>query len=582
LALSPPGRYLRHISGLFGEKLTADRLLVLLKHPLTASGGDRGPHLRFTRDLELSLRRNGPAFPDAASLAAWATAQKDPAVMPWALAIGQAISGLETVGTRPLLDHVRHHRAVAEALARGTDPEGSGGLWLKEAGIEALKQIETLEAEAPHGGSFSAAEYDDLFGALFAKGEVREPVQAHPRIMIWGTLEARVQGAELVVLAGLNDGIWPGLPDPDPWLNRKMRKEAGLLLPERQIGLAAHDFQQAIAAPRVVITRATRDAEAETVASRWLNRLFNLMDGLPAQGGKAALAAMRDRGAHWLRLVAALETPPETLRQDPRLHPAPRPAPQPPVSARKPLDPLRAAPDPRERGNVFHEVLERFVRDRPSDETRLEARDRLLTIADQVLADETPYPAARLLWHARLARVVDHFLTEDAKHGGTALALETAGSLRVDPPGFTLYGIPDRIDRLPDGRLHLIDYKTGTPPTPKQQDHYDKQLRLTTVMVEKGGFEGLGPSEVASFSYIGLGGSEKVEETRRDAIDLDKEWARFITLITRYAQRDTGYTARRAIFETRREGDYDQLSRFGEWEMTDHATPLPVGPEDKP
>ena len=90
--------------------------------------------------------------------------------------------------------------------------------------------------------------------------------------MFWGTLEARVQGCDLVILGGLNDSVWPKAPEPDPWLNRQMRKNAALLLPERQIGLSAHDYQQAVAAPRVILTRATRDAEAETVPSRWINR----------------------------------------------------------------------------------------------------------------------------------------------------------------------------------------------------------------------------------------------------------------------------------------------------------------------
>src|SRR5690606_3807675 len=135
-----------------------------------------------------------------------------------------------------------------------------------------------------------------LFDALLNKGEVREAVQSHPRIMIWGTIEARVQGAELVILGGLNDGIWPQSPPPDPWMNRAMRMEAGLLLPERRIGLSAHDYQQAIAAPRVVISRAIRNADAETVASRWVNRLTNLLNGLPNQGGQVALAEMKARG----------------------------------------------------------------------------------------------------------------------------------------------------------------------------------------------------------------------------------------------------------------------------------------------
>lgn len=607
LNLSPPGRFLRQIARLLGQKITADQLLALLKHPLTASGGDRGTHLRLTRDLELSIRRHGPAFPSGAALTQWAAMRDDPSALPWASMIGATIDALEPTKPAPLADLVAHHRSLAETLARGTGPEGSGELWLKEAGQSAAATFQTLQDEAGHGGQFHPAEYADLFEAIFAAGEVRQTVQAHPQIMIWGTLEARVQGADLVILGGLNDGIWPKSPDPDPWLNRKMRKEAGLLLPERQIGLSAHDFQQAIAAPRVVLTRATRDAEAQTVPSRWLNRLGNLMAGLPERHGPEALARMRTRGAVWVDLAANIDRPSAETRADMRFQPAKRPAPQPPIAARpdrlslteisrlirdpyaiyarhtlrlRPLDPLRAAPDARDRGSALHEILERFVRERPAEETKDAARARLLHTAAGVLAESTPFPAARMLWLARLERAAQHFLTQDAKHGGAAVMLETPGSLRLDPPGFTLHGKPDRMDALPDGRLHLIDYKTGTPPTPKQQDSYEKQLRLTALMVERGGFEALGPREVASFSYIGLGSGEKVVETDRNKIDLDREWERFLQLITLYCRRTTGYTARRAVFADRIEGDYDHLARYGEWQMTDRAEPARVGEDD--
>jgi double-strand break repair protein AddB len=605
LGLSPPGRLLRQIAGLFGEKLTSDKVLALLKHPLTASGGARGPHLRFTRELELSLRKYGPAFPTAESLELWAKSRPEPEALAWAQFVAEAIGGLETVPKGTLLAHVELHLGRAERLARGTIAQGAGALWEMAAGQEALRQMQTLLAEAPYGGHFSAAEYDDLFTAFLSKGEVREPLQSHPNIMIWGTLEARVQGADLVILGGLNDGVWPGLPDPDPWLNRRMRKDAGLLLPEREIGLSAHDFQQAIAAPQVVLSRSSRDAEAETVPSRWLNRLFNLMSGLPDNHGPEALRHMTEKGDAWLRLAHAMEQPTDSMKADPRLLPARRPAPQPPVTARPdrlsltristlirdpyaiyakyilrltPLDPLRATPDPRDRGTIFHDILQRFVLERPISETRSAARDRLLDIADQVLATETPFPAARVLWRARMERAAEHFLTQDGKHGGVPIVVETKGTLAVESTGFTLFGIPDRIDRLPDGRLHLIDYKTGTPPTPAQQDHFDKQLRLTAALVEKGGFTSLGAEEVALISYIGLGAGQKVEDTPRDDLDLDSEWDRFVTLITRYAQRQTGYVARRALFEDRFDGDYDHLSRYGEWQMSDRAVPEPVGP----
>lgn len=607
LALSAPGRFLRHIVSLFGERLTADRLLTLLKHPLTASGAARGNHLRHTRDLELQLRRKGPAFPLADDLFAWAAAQKDADLPNWVSFFAHRLSNLSDLPEAPLAEHVALHLDLAEAIARGLDPIGSGALWDKEAGIEALKLMASLTAEAPNGGIFTPAAYRDLFESLIHQGEVRESVQSHPDIMIWGTLEARVQGAELVILGGLNDGIWPSLPAADPWLNRKMRKDAGLLLPERQIGLSAHDYQQAVAAPRVILTRALRNAEAETVPSRWLNRLTNLMTGLPDRNGPQALIEMQARGSHWLTLATALEDPPEALRRDPRLRPATRPSPQPPISARpdrlsltrietlirdpfaiyaqyilrlRPLDPLHQAPDARDRGIVVHEVLERFVKTRPESETRPQSRARLLQIARTVLAEETPFPSARTLWLAKLDRAADHFLTQDAKHGGTALVVETQGALKLDTLPFTLFGTPDRIDRLPDGSLHLIDYKTGTPPSPDKQKQFAKQLLLAAVMADKGGFAELGPSDVQQISYIGLGAGDKAVDSEITEEIIAEHWEKLIALISRYLRRSTGYAARRALFETRFTGDYDHLSRFGEWQMSDRAIPESVGPED--
>src|SRR5690606_98916 len=129
-------------------------------------------------------------------------------------------------------------------------------------GAEARAAMAALEREAGHGGALTALEYRDLVGAMLARGEVRQTVRGHPLVRFWGTIEARVQGADLVVLGSLNDGLWPQHPPPDPWMNRRMRAQAGLTSPERRIGLSAHDFQQAAMAPEVILTRATLDGSA--------------------------------------------------------------------------------------------------------------------------------------------------------------------------------------------------------------------------------------------------------------------------------------------------------------------------------
>ncbi len=595
LALSAPGRLLRHVAGLFGQRLSAEALLTLLKHPLTSSGADRGLHLKLTRDLELHLRRHGPAFPTGASLITWA---KDDAATAWATSLAVILDGLEHVTIRPFADHIGHHQSVTESLARGTAFVGTGELWAENAGINALKVMQDLAAESAYGADMSPQDYNSLFTACLNQGEVRDPTHPHPHIMIWGTLEARVQGADLVILGGLNDGSWPKLPNPDPWLNRDMRQKAGLLLPDRQIGLSAHDFQQAIAAKEVVLTRAHRNADAETVASRWLNRLTNLLDGLPMSGGDTALKDMRKRGDQWIAKATALEAAFE------KVDPAPRPAPRPPVEHRPkelyvtniaklirdpyaiyaryilrlyPLDPLRQTPDARLRGQILHKILECFVKDRPTSEYFSIAKLRLLETTKAVLQTEVPFPATRALWLARIDRAADFFLDFEANSSGVTVMLEDKGATRLPALDFALKARPDRIDVQPDGRLHIIDYKTGSPPTEKAQLKYDNQLLLQAAMAQRGAFGPTLPTDVARITYVGLGSVPKAVLTDITDELTNEIWEKLIQLITKYLTREQGYQSRRAVFEERSIGDYDHLARHGEWQQSDLPKPENVG-----
>jgi len=590
LALSAPGRLLRQVAGLFGQRLTVDVALALMKHPLVFSGKGpvfgRGQHLLLTREYELSARRNGPAFPTADSLAGWAAAAELEGGEVWASALCDVLCGHEGIVALPLAAFVARHLEVTQRLARGFAEAGDGGLWDKEAGKKALEAVSELLCEAGVGGVLTAADYGSLFRGVLQRHEVRETEIVHPGIMIWGTLEARVQGADLVILGGLTEGTWPAQPPPDPWLNRAMRKEAGLLLPDRKIGLSAHDYQQAGAAPRVVLSRALRGADAETVPSRWVNRLVNLMAGLPDRQGPEALAAMRARGQVWLDRAGAFDTPVG------QAVPAKRPSPLPPVALRpkrlsvteiktlirdpysiyarhvlrlRPLDPLRPEADPRLRGVVLHEILETFVRDGAT------GREELLRIADQVLADRVAWPLARAIWRARIEKAADAFLEFSDNTGGVPVLMEEKGAARLEGLDFTLTGKPDRIDRLADGRLLVIDYKTGAPPTKPEQENFDKQLLLAAAMAERGAFPGLDPAEVARIAFIGVKAAFKTVENTLQPGEVDEVWERFGKLMATFARPTQGYTARRAMKSQKDPSDYDHLSRFGEWDMTADA-----------
>lgn len=587
LHLSAPGRFLRQIAGLFGRALTGESLLALLKHPLTASGAERGAHLRWTRELELQLRRHGPAFPTGADLIHWAEVQKDAETRrPWAAWLADLLDPMPDIATQPLEMHIAAHLALAEGLSAGPDGDGTA-LWEAHAGQTAQGAMQRLQADAGAGFNLTISDYSNLISSYLSQFQTHAPEQTDARIMIWGTLEARVGGADLVILGGLNEGIWPAQPAADPWLNRQMRQRLGLLLPDRRIGLAAHDFQLAACAPKVVLSRAIRDSEAETVPARWLNRLTNLLGGLTQTNGPAALAQMRARGQHWVQMAQAIERPQAVTP------PSPRPAPCPPSAARpdrlsvtriqtlirdpyaiyaayvlklRPLDPLLPEPDAPLRGIILHRVMEEFVKT-GIDPAAPEAAEQLLQLARKVLTQEAPWPAARTLWLRRFARVVPIFLTGEIRRRTLAdpVALEKRGSVTLQN-GFRLVGEADRIDRRHTGGLVIYDYKTGKPPSPKTVDNFDKQLLLEAAMAERGGFDDLPPEPVVELAYIGLGAKPVIQQVAIGEGQIDHTWQDLERLISAYQQPGRGYAARRALFSRADRTDYDQLSRFGEWD----------------
>lgn len=601
LHLSPPGRFLRHIAGLFTRKLDTEALLTLLKHPLTHSSADRGTHQLNTQRLELQIRRNGLPYPTADGISATASRAARKLDSPeeltdWAAWVGETFCDHGAGVDQNLSDWVALHLELSEAVSTGKTGSDTGELWLKGAGQKARSVMQTLQDNAEFGGLMSASDYSDLVGALLSGEEVRDRDAPHPNIMIWGTIEARVQGADLVILGGLNEGTWPEAPKPDPWLNRAMRHAAGLLLPERRIGLSAHDFQQAVAAREVWITRSVRSDDAETVPSRWLNRMQNLLNGLPDQGGTKALKDMINRGDQWLAKARALETPTTIAR-------ARRPSPRPPLAARpdalsvteikrlirdpyaiyakhtlrlRPLNPISQSPDAPMRGTLVHAVMEQFVKDIEADEALL-TDDHLMLIAQTVLTREVPWPAARTLWLARLSRVAHWFVeNEKTRHqNGSPFALEdkAKGVMKMTNPHFTITAYADRIDATGAGRVSVFDYKTGAPPSAKEQARFDKQLLIEAAMIEQGSFKHVGIKSVDEALFIGLGSKPSEVHAPLETEPPAKVLDELAQLIRAYLSEGQGFTAQRVPKSERETGDYDQLARFGEWDGTDEPVP---------
>ncbi len=629
LPLTAAGLFLRHIAALWGQPLGMDSLLVLLKHPLTATGAGekvRRQHLLITRELELHLRTHGPVFPDGAALRDWAggDAAKAPVRGPWVdwaaatLDDSRARTGAQdgtgnradgSVGgpgwgaagaaPRPLALRLADLRALAEAWAAGPDGRAeTSGLYAEKPGEKVRAVLDHLAAHAAAGPPLTAAEFAQLLHEQLQAHAIREDVAAHPLVRIRGPREVRTEATGLVILGGLNEGGWPQALDPDPWLSRPMRRQAGLTLPERRIGLAAHDLQIGLGADEVVLTRARRSDDAETIPSRWLNRLVNLMSGLPAQGGPQVLEAMRDRGRHWLALAATIAKP---AAETPR---APRPAPVPPAPALNrlsvtgirtlirdpyavyarhvlrlsPLDPLRPVPDPASRGTVLHAIIQRFLTPPPTAlDSRQALRERLMEAADAVLAAEVPWPSTRLFWHARLAGIADRLAADERERlqTGAPLVVEQRRDWPLPGLRFTLTAKPDRIDRLQDGRAVVYDYKSGPPPSGPKVERFDKQLPLEALMVEAGVFGP--PMAVADLRYIQLGGEGKTSCIGWNEARRDDTRAGLARLLAGYLDGTHGFTARLAMEKDSDPSDYDHLSRRGEWSATEAAQRIEVG-----
>lgn len=604
---TPPGRLLRHVVGLVGRVLSSEDLLVLLKHPLCARGiqegaredDARGFHLLWTRELEVHLRQKSVAFPSREDLLHWAIKSgedkddKD-ARLAWAGWVADQSEYFHEAPNGSLGVHLDRLVALSSRLVMGPRSSDDRELWAQHAGREAKRVVEGLYREADHAGAMTSMEFGDLFRAILGRETVRDPSPKHPKVMIWGTLEARALGADLVILGGLNESIWPQSVGQDPWFSRDMRRQAGLLSPEQSIGLSAHDFQQAVAAPEVILTRAKRDAEAETVASRWLIRLTNLMAGM-SDAGREALKEMRDRGSDWIALAELLDKPEFTLPS------AKRPSPRPPVAARprqlsvtrietlirdpydiyasrilrlNKLDPLSREPDVRERGTALHAIMESYL-SQIGEESHEEALARFLTVAEEVLEREVSWPSARRVWLGRVRRIADGLVARERERlaKGTPVGIEAKGAMHLPEVDFSLTCKADRIDRKEDDSFVIYDYKSGSPPTEKQTKIFNIQLHLEAAMMEEGKFENVPMGRVSEVAYLGLNNTLSETVLPLEPADIDEIKEKLVQLIRSYDNRELGYSARRMMKTVRFETDFEHLSRYGEW--SDADTPVP-------
>ena len=591
LGETPPGAFFRLVAQMVCERLAPIPLLAALKHPLAAGGMAREKFRRTVRALELAvLRGPRPARDIKGLVTALELSAADDGLVSFVNDLGLHLSSLLKASRQksvPIVELLRNHVAACEALAADENGDGAARMWADDAGAELASFVDELHQAAAGTAPISGTEYAALLTRLLGGRVVRPHWGLHPRLNIWGLLEARLQHADVMILGGLNEGTWPPEANSDPWLSRPMREAVGLPTPERRIGLTAHDFVQAATARTLFLTRSEKVEGTPTVPSRWLLRIDTLLtkfnqDLTPEHP--------------WLTWQEILDQPESTPR------PVAPPEPRPPVAARprrlavtdietwvrdpyalfarrilrlRPLDPIDADPGVMERGIFIHHALEEFIAAHgvtlPQD-----AVDRLIALGERTFGAALAQPAVWSFWWPRFQRIAEWFVGEMRSliegRGTVPSAVEVRGEIGFEAPQgtFTLVAKADRIDARADGSLAIVDYKTGATPSLKDIAlGLSPQLPLEAWIARSGGFSGVDPTVISELAYWRLSGGATPGQIRQIQKDVEAliDCARvgLQRLVETFDDPATPYRARPRPRHAKRYGDYDHLARVAEW-----------------
>ncbi len=592
---TPPAHHIEALMDAVASDWTPVNLLTVLKSPFTRLGRSRAALRKAVDALEIQALRAGPlangfeplhsALEESERRAGAAIALLDD--LEAALA---PISALPSGGA-PFSLWVTALTECAIALA--TDETGNTDeLWRGVAGDKLSGVLTDLRAATDDFGSLSASDFNAMLKLLLGEHSVRVPAGAHPRLFIWGPLEARLQQADVMILGGLTETVWPMDAGLDPWLSRQMRAQLKLSPPERRIGQSAHDFAQLAASPRVILTRSEKVDGQPAVPSRWWLRLETLLKGT----GLRSIAPLLLPHAQWAH---------ELDRPDGGATPIDPPQPRPPVAARptrfsvteietwirdpyglyakrvlglKALEPLMRPLSGADRGSLIHNILEEFVQTHPGALGN-GAYDDLIRIGGMHFEALKTSPEVAVLWWPRFERMAAWFIDreQEMRQRVTRILTEQKGALsfEVDGTAYTLRARADRIEMYDDGSGAIIDYKTGRMPKAEEcETGLAPQVTLEAAMAKRGAFSDPVPEVISALTYIGLWGTREPGEVREMTTSLEEtdEWAEhafehFLALVKGFQRQDRPYPSQPRPQFVSTWGEYDHLARRLEWSV---------------
>lgn len=438
---------------------------------------------------------------------------------------------LNTSTPQPLSVWMRQH---IQALHLAVGEHAAADFFASTAGSQLIATFETWQQADDDLGLLNARSYNEFMAYALGKEVVRPVFNVNKHIKIWGALEGRLQSADVLILADVNEGTWPQTPTPDPWLGHRLTTLLGLPTAYHAVGLNAHDFVSLASQPNVVISRSSKENGSELLPSRFLSRMAAV---LPREAWQAAEA----RGDVYVRLAQTLRRKGNETQE--HINSANVPLALRPHTwsaslvkdllacpvkayAKKVLglykwQPLEAPATAAEKGQILHDIMFAFYRQQPNlppafdgnyePQQKQQAKQTFLAIADAVL-NRTHDKSAALLWQQRMPQLAEDFVqtifTLYSETGQQPFAFEQEATTSL-AGGITLQARADRVDLSAQG-IHIIDYKTGIPPSiRKVLNGEEPQLGVESYLAAAGAF-GTPDTHVAeaTFWQIKSGGTQ--------------------------------------------------------------------------
>ncbi len=589
LHLTPLGIFMRLIAQVVKGKCSDSLLLTLAKNPFVRLSKEPLALIKDVRNWEYQERM--PSFSEDEKTI-------DSKTCIWMNELKQALQPLYELYQEPKISFyslLKTHLEVAQNLCSDNNTNGEILLWKSDEGKNAADFFSLLLQQADVIKEIEPEQYLALLTILMSSKTIRYSYGMHPRLKILGPIEARFNRFDTVIVGAVNEGFWPEIPSSDPWLSRPMKSTINMPLPEKNIGVLCADFCQFMCADTVYVTRAERSNSAPTNKSRWLLRTEIVLRACEIEPELL-------KNDKYVQLARILDTPIKSEKIMP-------PAPKPPVVARprtlsassvetlmrdpyevyakrilklKPLNDLEETLDAREYGNIVHKVLERF-NNKYATNLPDNALEELTKIGVDEFSKASISSEIKAFWWPLFENTAHWIIKTEQNYRNDIKKVysEVKGEIKYDAPAgkFTITARADRIDITKDGKINVIDYKTGTPRSKNEIDSgYAPQLPIEGLIATKGGFYkeidgkkiNINSAEINDLVYWKLG--DKVIHhsviNDKNGLNLIEETSeRLHTLISKFDFETTPYLARPNPKHLPAYSDYEHLARVKEWSV---------------